>query len=51
MAGFRDVGGRQVPTRGQAVWRLDKGDFPYADFELVPERLAHNIRPGASRKS
>ena len=46
MDGFHDVGGRQVPTRGQAVWRLDKGDLPYADFELVPERLAYNIRPG-----
>lgn len=46
MEGFHDVRGRQVPTRGQAVWRLNKGDLPYADFELVPERLAYNVRPG-----
>lgn len=46
MEGFHDVDGRQVPSRGQAVWHLEQGDIPYADFELVPERLAYNIRPG-----
>jgi hypothetical protein len=46
MGGFHDVDGRQVPTRGQATWRLARGDFTYADFELVPGRLAYNIRPG-----
>ena len=47
MEAFHDVDGRQVPTRGQAVWRLAQGDFTYADFELVSEGLAYNIRPGA----
>lgn len=47
MQGFHDLGGRQLPTKGQAVWRLEQGGFPYADFELVPERLAYNIRAGA----
>jgi hypothetical protein len=47
MKAFHDVDGRRVPTRGQAVWRLAQGDFPYADFELVSEGLAYNIRPGA----
>jgi hypothetical protein len=47
MEGFHDVDGRQVPRRGQTVWRLPQGDFTYADFELVSEGLAYNIRPGA----
>jgi hypothetical protein len=46
MEGFQDVNGRQVPTKGQAVWHLPTGELPYAEFELVPESLAFNVRPG-----
>lgn len=44
--GFHEVSGRQLPARGRAVWRLEPADFPYADFEVIPEWLAYNIRPG-----
>lgn len=46
MQGFQEVDGRQVPTRGQAVWHLPQGDLPYAEFELMPESLAFNVLPG-----
>ena len=46
MQAFRSVEGRQVPTRGLAVWHLTQGDFAYADFELVADGLAYNVRPG-----
>jgi hypothetical protein len=46
MEGFQELAGRRVPTRGQAVWHLPEGDFPYVDFALVPQSLAFNIRPG-----
>jgi hypothetical protein len=46
MEGFHDVDGRQLPTRGQAVWRQAQGDFAYADFGLVADSLAYNVRPG-----
>lgn len=46
MEGFQGVEGRQLPTRGQAVWHLPDGDFSYADFGLVRESIAFNVRPG-----
>jgi hypothetical protein len=46
MKGFRSVDGRQVPTRGQAVWHLPDGELTYADFELVPGSLAFNVPAG-----
>jgi hypothetical protein len=46
MEGFRSSDGRQVPTRGQAVWHLPQGEFPYADFTLIPGSLAYNIPAG-----
>jgi hypothetical protein len=33
------------PTRGRAVWHLASGDFPYAEFELVPASLAFDVPP------
>jgi hypothetical protein len=33
------------PTRGRAVWHLASGDFPYAEFELLPASLAFDVPP------
>jgi len=44
--GWREVEGRRLWTRGQAVWQLPEGPFPYADFELDSTSLAFNLPPG-----
>jgi hypothetical protein len=41
------VGGRPVSARGQAVWHLEQGESPYADFTLAPGSRAFNVAPGA----
>lgn len=46
MEGFQLVEGRRLPRKGLAVWKRPEGDFPYADFTLVPESVAFNVRPG-----
>lgn len=45
VAGWTTVEGRQVLARGQAVWELPEGPFPYADLALVPGSLAFNVAP------
>jgi len=44
--GWEMVNGRPLPTRGQAVWHLPEGPFPYADFRIASGTLAYNVRPG-----
>lgn len=44
--GWQEIDGRSLPTRGRAVWHMPEGEFPYADFTLVPATLAFNVRPG-----
>jgi len=46
MEGWREIEGRRLPTRGQAIWHLHWGPFAYADFTLVPGSVAFNVRPG-----
>ncbi len=46
MAGFREIDGRRLPTRGQAVWHLPEGELAYADFALQPESVGFNVAPG-----
>jgi hypothetical protein len=46
MDAYQEVDGRPTFTRGQATWKLPKGDLTYAEFDLVPESLAYNVRPG-----
>ena len=46
MEGFREIGGRMLPTRGQAVWHPAEGEFAYADFALEPTRVVFNVAPG-----
>ena len=40
------IDGRPLPSRAQAVWHLPRGEFPYADFRLLPETVAFNVAPG-----
>ncbi|MBW2257613.1 MAG: hypothetical protein JRI25_23865 [Deltaproteobacteria bacterium] len=46
MQGWRRVEGRLLPTRGEAIWHLPSGPHPYAEFDLAPESLRYNLRPG-----
>jgi hypothetical protein len=46
IGGWQTVGGRQLPTRGEATWHLPRGPFTYADFSLVPGSVAFNLPPG-----
>ena len=40
--GWQEVGGRQLPIRGSAVWHLPDGDFPYATLECAPDSVEPN---------
>jgi hypothetical protein len=44
--GWQALDGRPVFSGGQAVWHLQQGDLPYADFRLVPGTLAFDVPPG-----
>jgi hypothetical protein len=44
--GWQQVGGRWLPTRGQAVWHMPAGELPYADFAFDATTLAFNVTPG-----
>jgi len=46
MEGFQEVGGRRLPTRGQAVWHPPEGELAYADFTLDPTSVGFNVAPG-----
>ena len=45
--GWRPVGGRPLPARGQAIWHLPDGPFCYADLAFGPGDLTWNLPPGA----
>ena len=44
---WKIIDGRPLPTHGRAVWHLPRGTFEYADFGLVEEEIAFNVRAGA----
>ena len=46
MEGFQDVGGRMLPTRGQAVWHPPEGELAYIEFTFEPASVAFNVAPG-----
>jgi len=46
VSGFQQIDGRMILKRAQAVWHLPQGDLPYADFEVIPDSVAFNVRPG-----
>jgi hypothetical protein len=45
--GWREVGGRMVPTGGQAVWQFPSGPLAYVEGAMAPEDLVFNVPPGA----
>ncbi len=45
VSGWQEAGGRQLPTRAEAVWQLPGGPFAYADFSIDPARIAFNVPP------
>ncbi len=40
---YRDFGGRRVPSKGQAVWKMPQGDYVYGRFELTDAE--YNVGP------
>ena len=46
-SGWRRVGGRPLPERGQVIWHLPDGPFPYADLAFGPGDLTYNLPPSA----
>lgn len=32
---YKDRGGFKIPTRAEAIWRLDTGDFSYYKFKVT----------------
>jgi hypothetical protein len=45
--GWQEIGGRHLPTRGQAVWHPPEGELAYADFAFEAATLRWNCAPGA----
>jgi hypothetical protein len=44
--GWREEGGRKLPTRGSAVWHFEGGDLSYAELDFPPGALAFNVPAG-----
>jgi hypothetical protein len=32
---YRDINGMRLPVKGEGVWKLDSGDFPYIKVEIT----------------
>ena len=45
VAGWTAVDGRQLPTRGSAIWHLPEGPFIYAEFRFSPGDVKYNVLP------
>lgn len=41
MADYKNINGILIPTTAEALWRLDKGDFSYAKFNV--KKIEYNI--------
>ena len=44
---WTEIGGRPLPAKAKATWRLPQGDFNYVEFQLMPDSVAFNVPPGA----
>ncbi len=42
---WQPVHGRTYPARGRATWHLPRGEYRYAEFELIPGTLAFDVSP------
>jgi len=45
VAGWTDVDGRRLPSRGSAIWHLPEGPFTYAEFRFSPGEVGYNALP------
>src|SRR6185503_14790331 len=45
MHGWKEVGGRQLPTGGKAIWHFESGDLPYADFRFDGQEIEFDVLP------
>lgn len=43
--GWESVQGRQLPTRGSAMYDLEEGPFPYIEFAIRPDGIVYNVAP------
>src|SRR6516165_5430715 len=45
VAGWTEVNGRHLPSRGSAIWHLPEGPFTYAEFRFSPGGVRYNVLP------
>ena len=45
VAGWTEVNGRHLPSRGSAIWHLSEGPFTYAEFRFSPGGVRYNVLP------
>jgi hypothetical protein len=45
VAGWVEVNGRHLPSRGSAIWHLPEGPFTYAEFRFSPGDVRYNVLP------
>jgi hypothetical protein len=45
--GWREVGGRMLPTRGRAIWHFPDGEFAYVELTMGPGDVVHGAPPRA----
>jgi hypothetical protein len=45
VAGWTEVNGRHLPSRGSAIWHLPGGPFTYAEFRFSPGDVRYNVLP------
>jgi hypothetical protein len=42
---WQSISGRTYPARCRASWHLPRGEYTYAEFDLLPEALAFDVLP------
>ena len=45
VAGWTEVNGRHLPSRGEAIWHLPDGPLTYAEFRFSPGGVRYNVLP------
>ena len=46
MANYQEINGVKIPLSAEGVWKLKKGDFIYAKFEVIEIKYDQNISIG-----
>jgi Family of unknown function (DUF6544) len=45
--GWQSLEGRQLPTRGSAMYDLEEGPFPYIEFAIRADSIVYNVAPAS----